>query len=109
MRTTNRAYAARWAKSRELLELSRLALREGRHLDALHALDEAHNLGRDRVSLHATTHLRYVHFAIADSNYKRAAGHIFWAMISPLVVPLERRKRTATVGKWNPPAEKLAG
>jgi Protein of unknown function (DUF3703) len=101
-------YAARWAKSRELLELSRLAIHEGRFLEALQALDTAHNLGRDSVALHATTHLRYVRFALRDSHYKRAVGHIFWAMSSPLMVPLNRRKRTAVIGTWPPPAEKLA-
>ena len=102
-------YAERWAKSRELLELSRLAIREGRFVEALTALDSAHNLGRDSVALHANTHLRYVRFALRNSDYKRAVGHIFWAMSSPLLVPLERRKRTATIGTWPPPAEKLVG
>ena len=103
------SYAERWAKSRELLELSSLAVQEKRYLDALNALDTAHNLGRDSVALHAVTHLRYVRFALRDSHYKRAIGHIFWAMSSPVMVPLERRKRTAMIGTWPPPVKKLAG
>jgi hypothetical protein len=103
------AYAERWAKGRELLELSRRAVRERRYLDALAALDAAHNLGRDNVALHATTHLRYVRFALRDFHFKRAAGHIFWAITSPVMVPKDRRKRTAVVGEWTPPAEKLVG
>jgi len=100
-------YAERWAKSRELLALSRSAIRERRYLDALSALDTAHNLGRDNVALHASTHLRYVRFALRDSHYKRALGHIFWALTSPVMVPRDRQKRTAVIGDWTPPAEKL--
>jgi hypothetical protein len=102
MRAATASHIQRWAESREYLKLCRSSLRDGHYPEALNWLHEAHNLGRDSVILHATTHLRYVRFALRASNYRRALGHIFWAALSPVMVPIERRKRTAIIGDWTP-------
>ena len=102
MRAATSSYAKRWAEGREYLKLCNNASRGGNYQEALNWLHQAHNLGRDNVFLHATTHLRYVGFSVRESDYRRALGHIFWAMCSPFMVPIERRKRTEVVGDWKP-------
>ena len=108
MHAATASYTERWAESREYLRLCSAALHYGRYRDALNWLHEAHNLGRDNIILHASTHLRYVRFSLHDSDYRRALGHIFWAMSSPFMVPIDRRKRTATIGDWAPAPGKMA-
>lgn len=96
------AYIERWAEGRKYLSLCNTSLRDGNYPKALELLHQAHNLGRDNIPLHAMTHLRYVRFSVHESNYRRALGHIFWAITSPIMVPLERNHRTAVVGEWTP-------
>jgi hypothetical protein len=84
------------------LKLCGDTLRLGDERAALNWLHEAHNLGRDNVRLHVATHFRYVRFSMREGNYRRALGHVFWALTSPLVVPVARNRRTAIVGEWTP-------
>jgi hypothetical protein len=95
-------YAQRWAESRAYLKLCAASIREGDYSTALNWLHEAHNLARDHTLLHAKTHFRYVKFSLHEANYPRALGHLFWALSSPLMVPVERRQRTAIIGRWKP-------
>ena len=92
----------RWAEGRAYLKLCNVSLREGNYPKALELLHQAHNLGRDNIPLHAITHLRYVRFSVHESDYRRALGHVFWAVCSPIMVPIERKQRTAVVGEWTP-------
>jgi hypothetical protein len=109
MRAATPSYINRWAEGREYLRLSRDASRDGRYEEAIKWLHEAHNLGRDNVLIHAVTHFRYVGFSWRESDYRRAFGHFFWALTSPFMVPIERRKRTAVIGDWTPAPRKIAG
>jgi hypothetical protein len=93
-------YLDRWAECRVQLKLSRASLRRGDYAAAINWLHEAHNLGRDNVFLHVATHLRYLRFSFREARYRRALGHVFWALTSPLLVPIERKQRTAIVGEW---------
>jgi hypothetical protein len=86
--------SARWIQSREQLSLSDDLVKQRRYEEAVKALDEAHNLGRDHIELHARSHIRYVKFSFWEGNYKRALGHVFWSFTSPYYVPRDRRKRT---------------
>jgi hypothetical protein len=99
---TGPSYVNRWAESRAYSKLCAASLREHDYATAINWLHEAHNLGRDNIILHAATHLRYVQFSLHEGCYKRALGHVFWALSSPLFVPLGRARRTAIVGEWNP-------
>src|ERR1700733_11899463 len=101
------AHVQRWSEGREYLRLSSASLRQGNYAEALNWLHQAHNLGRDNIPLHAVAHLRYVRFSIHEADYRRALGHVFWAMCSPIMVPIERKNRTAVVGKWTPAPKKL--
>ncbi len=94
--------AMRWDESRKFLKLCADSLRIGDEQGALNWLHEAHNLGRDHVGLHVATHLRYVRFSFYEGNYRRALGHMFWALSSPILVPMARARRTAIVGEWTP-------
>ena len=84
----------RWRQSQEHLQLSLRALRSGDYLSAIKLLDTAHNLGRDHILLHASSHLCYARVTLHAKDYRRTAGHLVWAVASPLFVPLERHKRS---------------
>lgn len=94
-------YTTRWDESRTFLKLCADSLRMGDERVALNWLHEAHNLGRDHVGLHVATHLRYIRFATREGDYRRALGHLFWALSSPIMVPIARGKRTALIGEWS--------
>ncbi len=95
-------YSTRWAEGRAYIRLCTASLREGEYVAAIEWLHQAHNLGRDNVALHVLTHLQYVRFSLHEGDYRRAMGHLFWALSSPVLVPLGRRKRTEIVGDWKP-------
>jgi len=96
----NSSARERWIEGREYLRLCNASLRQGQYPEALELLHHAHNLGRDNIPLHAMAHLRYVRFSFHEGNYRRALGHVFWAMCSPIMVPYERKQRTEIVGEW---------
>jgi len=89
------------------LRLSRASLSDKKFSEALNFLHEAHNLGRDNIPLHALTHLNYIGFSLREANYRRALGHLFWAFASPIMVPLERKRRTSVIGEWKPAPKQL--
>lgn len=92
----------RWIECREYLRLCHAAFRYRQYPEALNWLHEAHNLGRDNVVLHAISHLSYIRFSLKDADYRHALTHLFWAICSPVMVPLERQKRVAVIGDWSP-------
>lgn len=106
---TASSYKERWTEGRAYLKLCSDSLREGDYSTAINWLHEAHNLGRDNVLLHATAHLRYVRFSLHEADYRRALGHVYWALTSPILVPLERNRRTAVIGDWKPAPRKTPG
>jgi len=83
----------RWKDGRAHLKLSDEMVRQRRYGEALHALDDAHNFGRDNIRIHAAAHFRYVRFSLRDKNYKRAAGHLYRTITSPILVPRDRKRR----------------
>ena len=105
---SNTSSTGRWAESRQYLRLCHLSFRAGRYSEALNWLHEAHNLGRDNVFLHAVSHLSYIRFSWKDSDYRHALGHLVWAMSSPVMVPLARKKRVAVIGEWTPAPRTIA-
>lgn len=107
MRAASGLHVQRWAEGYEYLRLCRAELRRGHYPQAVKYLDEAHNLGRDNIVLHAKAHFAYVRFSLHGAEYRRAIGHLFWAVVSPLMVPIERRRRTAIVGEWTPAPRNL--
>jgi hypothetical protein len=98
----------RWAESREYLKLCHASFRARRYSEALNWLHEAHNLGRDNVLLHAISHLSYIRFSWKDSDYRHMLGHFVWAMCSPVMVPLDRKKRVEVIGDWTPAPRNVA-
>ncbi len=106
--TESSASRDRWGESREYLKLYRASFRARRYPEALNWLHEAHNLGRDNVFLHAMSHLSYIRFSWKDSDYRHALGHFVWAMCSPVMVPLERKKRVEVIGEWTPAPRNVA-
>ncbi|HVN27096.1 MAG TPA: DUF3703 domain-containing protein [Candidatus Binataceae bacterium] len=102
MPASNSSFRDRWVESRKYLRLCHAAFNERRYPEALNWLHEAHNLGRDHVLLHAVSHLSYIRFSWKDSDYKHVLGHLFWAICSPVMVPLERQRRIAVIGEWKP-------
>lgn len=107
MPASNTSSTDRWTESREYLRLCHASFRARRYPEALNWLHEAHNLGRDNVVLHAASHLSYIRFSWKDSDYRHTLGHFVWAMCSPLMVPLERKKRVAVIGEWKPAPKSL--
>jgi hypothetical protein len=103
----NSSARQRWTEGREYLRLSTVSLRQSHYPEALELLHQAHNLGRDNIPLHAMAHLRYVRFSLHEGNYRRALGHVFWAICSPIMVPIERKQRTQIVGEWKPAPRSL--
>jgi hypothetical protein len=102
MPASNSSAAERWVESRKYLKLCHTAFRDRQYPEALNWLHEAHNLGRDHILLHAVSHLSYIRFSLKDSDYHHAFTHLFWAVSSPLMVPIERKKRVEVIGEWKP-------
>jgi hypothetical protein len=105
---SNTSSTDRWTESREYLRLCHASFRARRYPEALNWLHEAHNLGRDNVFLHAVSHLSYIRFSWKDSDYRHALGHLVWAICSPVMVPLERKKRVEVIGEWTPAPRNVA-
>jgi hypothetical protein len=102
MAASNSSSAARWIESRKYLRLCHTAFGERQYPEALNWLHEAHNLSRDHILLHAVSHLSYIRFSLKDSDYRHALSHLFWAVSSPVMVPIERKKRVEVIGEWKP-------
>jgi uncharacterized protein DUF3703 len=102
MAASSSSSVERWVESRKYLRLCHTAFRERQYPDALNWLHEAHNLGRDNIFLHAISHLSYIRFSLKDSDYHHALTHLVWAVSSPVMVPLERKKRVEVIGEWKP-------
>ncbi len=83
----------RWSEGRAQLKLSDALVRQRRYGEALQALHEAHNFGRDNVRIHTAAHFRYIGFSLRDKDYRRAAGHLYWTITSPILVIRDRKRR----------------
>jgi Protein of unknown function (DUF3703) len=72
----------RWSESNAYLKLCVESLHVNNYQQALKWLDQAHNPGRDNVTLHMLAHLSYAKFALRNADIRCVFGHIFWALIS---------------------------
>jgi hypothetical protein len=52
--------------------------------------------------------LSYIRFSWKDSDFRHMLGHFVWAICSPVMVPLERKKRVEVIGEWTPAPRNVA-
>ena len=90
----------RWTEGWKGFRQSTACCREGRFPEAIRFLDEAHNLGRDNVMLHAASHLQYARCSFHAGDMRRALGHLYHAATSPILVPIDRARRAGMIGDW---------